>query len=99
MTGIDKAKKNLPARKRRQVREVSWDDVEPSLIVAAIVAMSDRGDALRFGLTRDRSSYALGIYQDGESETTYSHDPVWMQQELIDLVSDQAASKGEDVDG
>jgi hypothetical protein len=77
--------------RRRQAPDATWDDVEPAIIHRAIIAISGRSGALRFGLTRDGSSFALGVYEDGESETIYSHDAMWIQQTLLDITEGVAS--------
>lgn len=60
-------------RRSKQASEVSWNDIDPT-IVAAFIDLAERGDgAIRFGRSRDRSVYSLGFYLQG------SHFTEWIQ--------------------
>ena len=48
-----------------------WASVDAGFIQAAIAAVCADGGAIRFGYTRDGGAYAVGIYDDGQSETDY----------------------------
>lgn len=48
-----------------------YGSVEPKVLVDVIQIVSAKGGAIRFGYTRDGGAYAIGIYYDGEHETTY----------------------------
>lgn len=48
-----------------------WDIADAELIKAAIAAAATTGGALRFGYSRDKGAYAVGIYDGGEPYTEF----------------------------
>jgi hypothetical protein len=48
-----------------------WATADAELIKAAIAAAADTGGALRFGYSRDKGAYAVGIYDGGEPYTEF----------------------------
>jgi len=66
---------NAPVRFRRNsdtgVTEVDWGRAEDSLLKQAIEGASIVGGAIRFGASRDKGAYAIGIYVNGEVQTEW----------------------------
>jgi len=48
-----------------------WGSVDAELLRYAVAAVSVAGGAVRFGYTRDGGAYAIGVYDNGESDTDY----------------------------
>lgn len=48
-----------------------WAGVEAALLLEAVAAVTATGGAIRFGYTRDMGAYAIGFYEDGDSQTEY----------------------------
>lgn len=48
-----------------------WASADPQILIAAIVAVTRDGGAIRFGYSRDGGVYAVGIYDNGTNETLY----------------------------
>lgn len=66
-SGSGKRSKYLP----RQVKgNVSWDEIDPVLLIATITALVGDGCALLIGATRDGGALALTIC-DGEERIKY----------------------------
>lgn len=70
--------KGQPTEARTSKRRTStggepadWSAVDPVLLAAAIAAVTRDGSAIRFGYTRDLGAYAIGFYENGESNTEY----------------------------
>jgi len=51
---------------RHTVGEASYSDVDPSKLLSAIDAITSRGCAVQFGLTKDGSAFVVRIVGDGE---------------------------------
>ncbi len=49
-------------RRRKQVEEVSWSDVDDTTICQFIELAERLDGAIRFGRSRDRSVFSLGFY-------------------------------------
>lgn len=79
-------------RRRQETRgtgEIAdWASADGNLIVAAISAVSSTGGALRFGYTRDKGSYAIGILGDGEPYTEYVRPTENLDEYLRGLIRD-----------
>jgi len=50
---------------------VTWADVNAETLKAVIVAVSETGCAVRFGYSRDKGAYAVGIVGDGDPYTIW----------------------------
>lgn len=64
---------------------VSWGDVNPGTLRELISVASQRGGAVRFGLTRDGGAYAIGVYYGNDYWTDYVRPGEDITQYLIDL--------------
>jgi len=58
-------------RNRGGVAEATWAVVNPADLIGAIVAVTSTGCAIRFGYSRDRGAFAVGIIGDGEPFTEF----------------------------
>lgn len=64
-----------------------WSSVEPDLIVNAIAAAAKMGGCLRFGLTRDGGSLAVGVYYGDVYYTDYIRSAEGPNDYLLDLIA------------
>lgn len=71
--GDDTADKQRETRRRNRGKSESadWGTVDAGLLVAAIVAVTRHGYAIRFGYTKDMGAFAIGIIGDGEPFTEF----------------------------
>lgn len=83
-----KAGAAAPTGKRRRhsgnvANPADWGSVDAEQLQRAIESVTATGAAIRFGYTRDMGAYAVGFYENGESETEYvppSEDmSLWLQ--------------------
>lgn len=104
MSNPNTAKRTLkpPKNKRRYNPDgeerggASWVQIQPMNIVELIVAASEAGGAVRFGLSRDGGAYAIGVYGDGpEVYSVYSPTPEVMEEHMANLVDVFEAIKAE----
>lgn len=51
--------------------EATWGAIDPTLIHAAICAITGQGAAIQFGLTRDGGAYVIRVVGDGEPYNEY----------------------------
>jgi len=58
-------------RNRGSVETANWAGVAPATVVRAIAAVAGTGGAIRFGYTRDKGAFAIGIIGDGEPYSEY----------------------------
>lgn len=66
----------------------SWDAADTELIVRAIVALTELGCAIRFGLTRDRGAYSIGLYYgEGGYDSQYVRPSEDLDGYLTDLAN------------
>lgn len=68
---VDKGKK----KRRYQPgagREVSWRDADAGTLRDLICAVTGTGCAVRFGYSRDRGAYCIGVIGDGEPYTVWA---------------------------
>jgi hypothetical protein len=80
-------------RRRTERREqVGWDEIPREIICELIDAVDRFGGAVRFGRTRDGSSYAVGIYGDGEPYTEYHAGLEGAMEWLVGLTADYNGS-------
>jgi hypothetical protein len=72
--GKVKASKNpfaaLP-KNRKGVYAQGWDEVAAEVLQGLIVAASNAGAAVMFGITSDQGALTLTYYWKGEKESTY----------------------------
>jgi len=66
---VDNAKRLQGLGKQRAAAD--WSIADPKHTHAVILAASEAGGAVRFGLSRDGGAYSLGCYLDGDSTTLY----------------------------
>lgn len=59
-------------RNRGASSPADWGTANASKLLAAIVAVSRHGFAIRFGYTRDGGAFAVGIIGDGEPYTEFT---------------------------
>lgn len=74
-------------RARGNQTPASWGDVDPNMMLKAVVAVADAGGAIRFGYTKGAGGFAIGFLGDGEPYTEYcrpSDDMTAYFQEVID---------------
>lgn len=50
---------------------VDWGEVNPNLVLGAVVSAVRQGGALLLGCARDKRSYSLKVYADGQGEAFY----------------------------
>jgi len=58
-------------RNRGNGESAEWGSVDAAKLLAAIVAVTSHGYAIRFGYTKDGGAYAIGIIGDGEPFTEF----------------------------
>lgn len=71
---IEEQKYAEPKKRRTQSsagNPADWANADAVLVLRAIELISKNGGALRFGYTRDGGAYAIGIYENGQSDTEY----------------------------
>ncbi len=68
--------------------EADWSAADASIIRDLIVSVTEAGGALRFGYTRDRGAYSLGVHLGGEHDTQYVAVNEDINAKLLELQSD-----------
>lgn len=51
--------------------KANWENADAEIIRDLIVSAGAAGGAVRFGYSRDRGAYSLGVYVGSERETQY----------------------------
>ena len=75
--------------------KTSWALANPELVMYAVMAVAQRGGALRLGYTRDGGAYAIGVYGDGEPYTDYVSPNEDINQYLRNLAEDFGNVQGD----
>lgn len=75
-------------RNRGNVDAADWSGVDSARIVATIAAITRHGYAIRFGYTRDKGAFAVGIIGDGEPFTEFIRPTEDIELYLDGLISD-----------
>lgn len=71
-TGLAAFVKHVQDDKNQPAQEyVDWAEVNENLIVGAVVSAVRQGGALLLGCSRDKRSYSLKVYADGQGEPFY----------------------------
>jgi len=65
-----------------------WTHVSTDLIGRAIAGVARNVGALRFGYSRDGSSFAIGVYGDGEPYTEFFRTPEECDEFLAAIIED-----------
>lgn len=63
----------------------SWGGASPEWVAAIVVLVSSAGGAVRFGLSRDKGSYSVGLYLGSETETIWFNGDVQLDDALGEL--------------
>lgn len=67
----DFIKANTASQEAISREYVDWAEVDHRLVTGAIVAAVRQGGALLFGCSRDKKSYSIKVYADGEGTPFY----------------------------
>lgn len=49
----------------------SWSNADPKNIAWLVQVITEKGGAVRFGMSRDEHAYSIGLYYGDERETFY----------------------------
>jgi len=60
----------------------SWERARPEWLAAIVILVSSAGGAVRFGLSRDKGSYSVGLYLGQENETLWFNGSADLDDEL-----------------
>lgn len=87
--GDKKSSKSKPSRRYSEAStgEVSWADVLPETLSDLIHAVTATGCAIRFGYSRDKGAYAIGILGDGEPYTVWAHGSEQLDIKIVGLMA------------
>lgn len=69
----------------------NWAKVEQLAIIDLICAVSHKGGAVRFGYSRDRGAFSLGVYLGDDRDTIWirpSEDPDAVIRDIITQLED-----------
>jgi len=86
--GEESAQRTIRRKNRGGVDAADWSSVDSARVVAAISAITRHGFAVRFGYTRDKGAYAIGIIGDGEPFTEFVRPTESIELYLDGLISD-----------
>lgn len=71
-TGLAKFVKHVQEDKNSPSPEyVDWAEVNPNYVIGAVCSAVRQGGALLLGCSRDKRSYSLKVYADGQGEAFY----------------------------
>jgi len=68
--------------------ETDWSSADAGNIRDLIVSITEAGGAIRFGCTRDRGAYSLGVHIGGEHDTKYVAVTEDIDAKLLELKDD-----------
>lgn len=68
--------------------ETDWSTADAGHIRNLIVSFTEAGGALRFGCTRDKGAYAIGVHIGGEHNTIYVAYTEDINVRLLELQND-----------
>lgn len=72
-------------RKKDSFNEADWGVVDEGILRELVRIVTRTGGAIRFGYTRDGGTYAVGLYDDGDSWPEYCNNPEDVEQWLIGI--------------
>lgn len=79
---VDNEKRLERLKNRTAGTEVGWGNASPEWLMAIVVLVSSSGGAVRFGLSRDKGSYSLGLYLGAENQTIWFNGDADLNDEL-----------------
>lgn len=72
-------------RREKDTLDVDWGGIPAAAFKDAVQCVTSAGGAIRFGYTKDNSTYTLGLYDDGDIWTEYCPSPEGVEQWLKEL--------------
>lgn len=75
-------------RSRGNTEAADWNDADAQRLKDAVVAVASAGCAIRFGYTRDRGAFAIGVVGDGDPYTEYVRPSENIDLYLVGLFED-----------
>lgn len=72
----------IAARSKKEVRTVSWQEVDSNVVHELIVAVTDAGGGVLFGATRDRGAWAITVFHEelpAKKQTDYCNSPEMLE--------------------
>lgn len=61
----------LRSKRESASGEATYTAVDRDMLYAVVVAVTNAGGAIRFGLTSDGGAFALGVFSNGSQEKVY----------------------------
>lgn len=79
---VNNAARLAGLRSDGKAQKGDWGGCDPRWVAAVVVAVTSRGGAVSFGLSRDGNAHSLTILLDGERETLWFNGDADLDLEL-----------------